>query len=281
MKKAILCVMLFLGCIYADNRWTSYLFSNDYTTVRQGIRLGGDLNARWRGMTPLYNACRSGWGETVELMIERGADLNAQSYGETPLLKVAGKRVNDVVLARILIENGAKINVQDSQGNTPLYHAVMNKNPKMIKLLLENGADMYLQNKKGDSPARFILSKKSMPSVSFDSPDLMLSSQPFLLGKNSATIGVVNKSSQFMKITQVAVYFNGDLAGEAQVSITIPPKAKNENIAMVKLLASMYKSFKIDEEGKTGVSYGMAIEYSLDGSQKSFEESKKVELVLW
>lgn len=281
MKKLVFCVLLFLGFVYADNRWTSYLFSNDYTTVRQGIRLGGDLNARWRGMTPLYNACRSGWAETVELMIERGADLNAQSYGETPLIKVAGKKVNDVTLARILIENGAKINVQDSQGNTPLYHAVMNKNSKMIKLLLDNGADMYIQNKKGDSPARFILSKKSMPSVSFDSSDLMLSSQPFLLGKNVATIGVVNKSSQFMKITQVAVYFNGDLAGEAQVNISIPPKAKNPNVALVKLLSSMYKSFKIREDGRSAVSYGLAIEYSLDGSQKSFENSKDVELVLW
>lgn len=281
MRKLVFCMLLFLGFAYADNRWTSYLFSNDYTTVRQGIRLGGDLNARWRGMTPLYNACRSGWGETVELMIERGADLNAQSYGETPLIKVAGKKVNDVTLARILIENGAKVNVQDAQGNTPLYHAVMNKNSKMITLLLDNGADMYIQNKKGDSPARFILAKKSMPSVSFDSRDLMLSSQPFLLGKNVATIGVMNKSSQFMKITQVAVYFNGDLAGEMQVNISIPPKTKNPNVARVKLLGSMYRSFKIRDNGRSDVSYGLAIEYSLDGSQKSFEDSKDVELVLW
>lgn len=280
MKKLAF-ITLLLGFVYAENRWTSYLFSDDYTTVRQGIRLGGDLNARWRGMTPIYNACRSGWAETVELMIDRGADLNAESYGETPLLKVAGKKVNDVALAKVLIENGAKINVQDSQGNTPLYHAVMNKNSKMIKLLLENGADMYIQNKKGDSPARFILSKKSMPSVSFDSPELMLSSQPFLLGKNVAKVGVVNKSNQFMKITQVAVYFNGDLVGESQVSVSIPPKAKNANVATIKLLGSMYKSFKINNKGQSDVSYGLAVEYSLDGSQKSFEDSKDVELVLW
>lgn len=279
MKKIILICLTF-GLLFAD-RWDAYLFSNDYTTVRQGIKLGGDLNARWRGMTPLYNACRSGWGDIVELMINRGADVDAKSYGETPLLKVAGRKVNDVALAKILLANGADVNVQDTQGNTPLYHAIMNKNGKMIKLLLDNGADMYIRNKRGDSPARFVLSKKSMPSVNFDNEDLSLGAQSFLLGRSVANIGVVNKSNKFMKITQIAVYFNGDLAGEAQVNINIPPKSKNPNVGSVKLPTSMYQSFKIDDSGRSSVKYGLAVEYSLDGSSKSYENSQEVELRLW
>lgn len=281
MKKIFLFCCLTLCALWASSRWDAYLFSDDYTTVRQGIKLGGDLNSRWRGMTPLYNACRSGWGDIVELMINRGADVNAKSYGETPLLKVAGKKVNDVTLAKILLGNGAKVNVQDSQGNTPLYHAIMNKNGKMITLLLDNGADMYIKNKRGDNAARFILSKKSMPSVSFDSPDLMLSAQPFLLGRSVVTLGVVNKTAQFMKIGQVAVYFNGDLVGEAQVNKNISPKSKVPNLAVIKLPTGIYQNFKIKDNGRSNVSYGLAIEYSLDGSSKSFENSKDVELVLW
>lgn len=280
MKKIILSICLLFGFVWAD-RWTAYLFSDDYTTVRQGIKLGGDLNARWRGMTPLYNACRSGWGDIVELMISRGADVNAKSYGETALLKVTGKKINDVTLAEILLGNGAKVNAQDTQGNTPLYHAIMNKNEKMTKLLLNNGADMYITNKRGDSPARFILSKKTMPSVNFENADLMLGAQSFLLGRGMATISVVNKSSQFMKVTQIAMYFNGNLVGELQVNISIPPKSKNSSVGTLKLPGKMYRSFKINDSGQSEVEYGLAIEYSLDGASKSFEQSKELELTLW
>lgn len=280
MKRMIIFVCLLCSLMWA-NRWTSYLFSNDYTTVRQGIRLGGDLNARWRGMTPLYNACRSGWSDIVELMISRGADLNAASYGETPLLKVVGKKVNDITLAKILIGNGAKINAQDAQGNTPLYHAIINKNKEMIKLLLNNGADMYIQNKRGDSPARFILSKKQMPSISFENSDLMLGAQAFALGRSMVTINVANKTNQFLKISQLAVYFNKELVGTLAVNVNVPPRSKSSNVGTVKLPGKMYKTFKINDDGQSQVKYGLAIEYSLDGASKSFEETKDVDLTLW
>ena len=280
MKKIILLFCL-IGALLGDDRWTAYLFSDDYTTVRQGIKLGGDLNARWRGMTPLYNACRSGWTDVVELMINRGADVNARSYGETPLLKVAGRKVNDVQLAKVLIGNGAKVNVQDSQGNTPLYHAIMNKNGKMIVLLLDNGADMYIRNKKGDSAARFILSKKTMTSVNFENEDVMLGAQSFMLGRSTAIISVVNKSKKFIKVTQVALYFNGELVGELALNKSIPPNSKVANIGSIKLPQKIYQTFKIKSNGRSNVQYGLAIEYSLDGAQKSFEQSKEVELVLW
>lgn len=281
MKKIILSFLLLGSFLSADDRWNAYLFSNDYTTVRKGISLGADLNVRWRGMTPLYNACRSGWGDVVELMIRRGADVDAESYGETPLLKVAGKKVNDVNLARILINNGADVDAKDAQGNTPLYHAILNKNSAMIKLLLDNGADMYIKNKRGDTAARYILSKKSMPLVSLDNQDLTITAQSFLLGKSAVSIGVANKTKQFMKVTQIALYFNGDLVGEMQVNKSIPPNGKVPNIGTLKLPAFVYQSFKIENSGRTMINYGMAIEYSLDNSAKSFDNQKEVELRLW
>lgn len=282
MKKIILSILFISSFLLgADDRWNAYLFSDDYTTVRKGISLGADLNVRWRGMTPLYNACRSGWGDVVELMIKKGADVDAESYGETPLLKVAGKKVNDVNLARILIKYDADVNAKDAQGNTPLYHAILNKNSAMIKLLLDNGADMYIKNKRGDTAARYILSKKNMPVVSFDSPELILSAQSFLLGKSIVSIGVANKTKKFMRVTQIAIYFNGDLVGELSVNKNIAPNAKVPNIGTIKLPTSIYQSFKIDKNGKSDIEYGLAIEYTLDGVAKSFENQKQVQLVLW
>lgn len=282
MKKIFLGFFLSIISLFGvDDRWTAYLFSDDYTAVRKGISMGADLNARWRGMTPLYNACRSGWGDVVELMIKKGADVDAESYGETPLLKVAGRKVNDVNLARILLNNDADVNAKNADGNTALYLAILNKNSAMIKLLLDNGADMYIKNKRGDTPARYILSQKSMPSVSFENPELIISAQSFLLGKSVVTIGVANKTKKFMKVRQIAVYFNGDLVGELSVDKNIAPSSKVPNIGTIKLPTSIYQSFKIEKNGQSNVNYGLAIEYVLDGSAKSYDNEKQVQLNLW
>ncbi|ANV98602.1 hypothetical protein BBW65_07245 [Helicobacter enhydrae] len=280
MKKLLffLCLTLLFG---ANDRYTAYLFSDDYATVRQGIKLGGDLDARWRGMTPLYNACRSGWTDVVELMIARGADVDEASYGETPLLKVTGRKVNDVELAKVLLGNGADVNAQDTQGNTPLYHAIMNRNKKMIQLLLDNGADMYIKNKRGDSAARYILSKKTMAGTSFSNNDLNVTANSFSFGRASVSIGITNKSKQFMKVSQIAVYLNGNLVGEAQVTKNIAPNSTLSNVATIKLPPNFYQNININSSGKTKLEYGVAVEYSLDNSGKSFEDSKEVELVLW
>lgn len=155
MHLIFLCVFL-LGFVYADNRWTALLFSNDRAKVHQGIKLEGDVNARVRGVAPLYHASRRGWGNIMELLLERGADIDAKSHGETALLKVSKKGINDVALVQILLDYGADVNIQDSKGNTALYYAAMNKNMRMIDLLLENGAKTSIKNKRGDSPERIL-----------------------------------------------------------------------------------------------------------------------------
>lgn len=156
MIHSIILCFLFVGFIYANNRWTELLFSNDRGKVHQGIKLEGNVNARVRGMTPLYHASRRGWGNIMELLLERGADIDAKSHGETPLLKVSKRGVNDVNLVQILLDYGADVNVQDPKGNTALYYAAINRNMRMIDLLLENGADMSIKNKRGDSAERVL-----------------------------------------------------------------------------------------------------------------------------
>lgn len=59
-----------------------------------------------------------------------------------------------VSIAELLIKNGAKVNIKDVYGNTPLFKAVFfsKGNTKMIKLLLENGANPNIKNNSGISP---------------------------------------------------------------------------------------------------------------------------------
>lgn len=46
----------------------------------------------------------------------------------------------------MLIRRGAEVNVQQSDGDTPLHHAAFRGDDRMVKLLLAFGADCNLQN---------------------------------------------------------------------------------------------------------------------------------------
>lgn len=57
-------------------------------------------------------------------------------------------------IAKLLIDNGADVDIKDVYGNTPLFKAVFfsNGDTAMIKLLLDAGADPELKNDSGVSP---------------------------------------------------------------------------------------------------------------------------------
>ena len=48
--------------------------------------------------------------------------------------------------AKILLKHGAKPNVQDKDGNTPMHHAVLAKNIAMVRLLDDYDADARIKN---------------------------------------------------------------------------------------------------------------------------------------
>ena len=52
---------------------------------------------------------------------------------------------------KALIKAGAELNVQDSDGNTPLLLACKNSNEKVVRYLLRSGADAAIQNNKGET----------------------------------------------------------------------------------------------------------------------------------
>ena len=63
-------------------------------------------------------------------------------------------RPGNAEMARLLIEHGATIDVEDSHGNTPLWRAVFNSEGRgdLIRILLHAGADRQHVNKHGKTP---------------------------------------------------------------------------------------------------------------------------------
>ncbi len=84
----------------------------------------------------------------LEQILDQGANLDYQdSEGKTALMIAAGKGYRTA--ARILIERGASLDITDNKGCTALWHAAFNGNINTSKLLLEKGADPAIIDNQG------------------------------------------------------------------------------------------------------------------------------------
>lgn len=83
--------------------------------------------------TPLCMAISKGDVEIVKKFIEYGADVHQMSNGMTPLMYAA--RYNNVEILKLLVANGAKLNVKDEKGNTALDYAERSNATEAIAFL--------------------------------------------------------------------------------------------------------------------------------------------------
>jgi ankyrin repeat protein len=89
-------------------------------------------------------------------------DVNAQNnWGETPLHRAVTRIKGDLLMAELLLQNGADPNLKTKIGETPLHLAVIAATMKkrqengakaLIELLCFHGADVTVISAKGDTP---------------------------------------------------------------------------------------------------------------------------------
>lgn len=87
------------------------------------VKAGKDINVKVddKGNTMLHIYCMGGKSAiaAITMLLEAGADVNATNYnGETPLL--LSVESDNAEVCQTLIENGAKLDIQDNLGRTPL-----------------------------------------------------------------------------------------------------------------------------------------------------------------
>ncbi|GAA4108471.1 hypothetical protein GCM10022393_04600 [Aquimarina addita] len=86
-------------------------------------------------LSPFCMAIVKGDLETVKKFIELGSDVNESSEGMTPLMYAA--RYNRLDIMRVLINEGAKINVKSGQGFTAMKYAKLSNASEAVALLKE------------------------------------------------------------------------------------------------------------------------------------------------
>lgn len=115
--------------------------------IKSLIADGVNVNAvNEYGISALNNATIGNCTGTAKFLIESGADVNTEdSNGRTPLINAMRIKNNNLMIS-ILIESGANVNAVGASGCSTLYTAVAYKNIKIVKMLVASGADINAVN---------------------------------------------------------------------------------------------------------------------------------------
>ena len=132
------------------------LISNDTAVARLLLEKGANPNIHGMGLSPwlyaagitsgTFNEARGGGGGNVdttllELMLQHGADVNAQVTGAA---SYSGR------IARAL--TGDPVNTKSNEGMTALHVAVRSRNAGLVRFLLDNGARADIKDASGRTP---------------------------------------------------------------------------------------------------------------------------------
>ncbi|KAM0523135.1 hypothetical protein ACHAPE_001627 [Trichoderma viride] len=98
-------------------------------------------------------ATRSGYVETVALLLDHGADINAQDdqTDQDSLLHIAAAN-RYTLLARDLLLKGAMVNTINVEKQTPFLVAVASGSIEIVEMLLRAGAEVNITDSHGQTP---------------------------------------------------------------------------------------------------------------------------------
>lgn len=131
-------------------------FKNDLKAVEQLAFSALDVNVRDKAtnMTALDHAAENGNLEIVRTLVLGGARANlTNEAGRTPLMYLRDKATEKLV--RELLSAGAKVNARDQSGGTALMNAASLSNYVVVKELIENGAKVDLKDDDGKTALMF------------------------------------------------------------------------------------------------------------------------------
>jgi len=128
------------------------------TVLQKHINAGTDVNflsPPISGYTPLMVASLNGRELAVKLLIDNGADVNIKSENGSTALHEATRRGREKIV-KLLIDNGANVNganvnTVDEYGRSPLSLAVILNYKRIAELLVSNGADLESKDLSGNT----------------------------------------------------------------------------------------------------------------------------------
>ncbi|KAK7944849.1 hypothetical protein WMY93_000577 [Mugilogobius chulae] len=125
-----------------------------------------------QGWTALQEAVVRNNVEICDMLLKAGAKINITNmYGISPLFTAA--QIGSMDALRFLIKQGADINTQAADGNTALFEAAKNRHEGVVELLLSQNADANRPGRNGLLPLHVAAQNGNEP---YD-PNAMLSEE--------------------------------------------------------------------------------------------------------
>ena len=131
------------------------LFSGDIGKIQKALDEGADVNEEYQKGYILTYYCNRDNYDIVKLLIDNGADLDVgEGRFSTPL--IAASRYASPEVVQLLLKNGADVDGISNDGSTAIFAATRNDIDPIIatKLLIKAGADVNHVNKYGMTPLK-------------------------------------------------------------------------------------------------------------------------------
>jgi ankyrin repeat protein/Tol biopolymer transport system component len=224
------------------------------------------------GQTPLHRAASLNQKKTGKLLIAKGADIHAiDRYGRTPFLLVA-RQTGDVEFGKLLLNEGAKINVKDRDNQMALNLAAWKGFNDFIDFLLDKGAEY--ETSRGES--RFMLNS-SARCASSRLFKVVLEKESELLSDESFSQRIMHTAIMggSVEIINLLLSKNIPLDNDANQYGWTPAHyaARNGHAEMIRFLAE--KNFDINQRTLSGKSvFNIAKENNQGEVLKTIKELK-------
>ncbi|EPS43367.1 hypothetical protein H072_2627 [Dactylellina haptotyla CBS 200.50] len=122
--------------------------------IKYFIAEGGDIDIKHNGnQTPIWEAVSFGRSRAVKLLIESGSSPRTPGIAENRLMNVAAALGYSEIVKYLLEVSGETVNLQNTQGLTPLHESAYRGHEKIVHMLLSAGANWRLQTKRSKNTA--------------------------------------------------------------------------------------------------------------------------------
>ena len=240
------------------------IFGDNVENINYLVReLGIDVDTKDTN-TMLHYASGAGAIESMKTLIYLGANIdNTNSYFQTSLHYIleinANKKIESV---KILLDGNANINLQETNGNTPLHLSLINASKsqdysKVIDMLLEKNANVNIINKNNEIALNIAVKNNdynnSLKLINkgsdvnhidkyYNPLHIAIKNNNTALAKalieNGANISLRDKEKNYTPLNMAIEVGNFDIckllvkngAAVDNVSIELAKKSKNENI---------------------------------------------------
>ncbi|CAL1537868.1 unnamed protein product [Lymnaea stagnalis] len=95
--------------------------------------------------------------EIMSILLKYGSNINSSNDDGRTALMVGSEIEGTLGILKLLVDNGADINLRDTDGNAALHRAVHSGRTENVKLLLESGADVNLRDAIGSTPLHYAM----------------------------------------------------------------------------------------------------------------------------